>query len=74
MGLPRHTPIQPTQADLEELMQVAQIAANAAAEVTMRYFRQALSVENKAGEGLEKSVQRLVSSERSTMCSKAKAV
>jgi len=51
MGLPRHTPIQPTQADLQELMQVAQIAANAAAEVTMRYFRQALSVENKAGEG-----------------------
>lgn len=49
MTLPRHPPVSVSPERLDELMASAERAADAAAAVTLRYFRQTLSVDNKAG-------------------------
>ena len=51
MTLPRHPPVVPDDKELERLMMTAGLAADAAASITLRYFRSAIAVENKAGMG-----------------------
>ena len=51
MTLPRHTPVVPDHKELERLMKAAELAADAAASITLRYFRSAIAVQNKAGVG-----------------------
>lgn len=50
MGLKKHAAVSMTAAELNELMAAANQAADAAARITMKYFRNALQVDNKAGE------------------------
>jgi len=51
MRLPRYSPVLPDAEQLQFLMRVAGEAADAAARVTTKYFRQNFDVENKAGAG-----------------------
>jgi myo-inositol-1(or 4)-monophosphatase len=51
MQLPRHDPIQLSAEELKRLMHVANLAADAAALVSLQYFRQPITVHNKAAEG-----------------------
>ncbi len=50
MSLKKHSPTPVSPSELAQLMVAAERAADAAAKVTMHYFRQELSVDNKAGE------------------------
>ncbi|MFT5896831.1 MAG: histidinol phosphatase-like enzyme (inositol monophosphatase family) [bacterium] len=50
MGLKKHAAVSVTAAELSELLAAANQAADVAAQITMRYFRHALQVDNKAGE------------------------
>jgi len=49
MGLKKHAAALATAAELEEFLASANKAADAAARITMHYFRSALQVDNKAG-------------------------
>ncbi|MFK8083275.1 MAG: histidinol-phosphatase [Granulosicoccus sp.] len=51
MTLPRYAPVLPDVNQLQHLMEVACEAADAAAQVTGKYFRQDFAVENKAAMG-----------------------
>ena len=51
MSLPRYTPVIPSPEVLVHMMDIACLAADAAAKVTLASFRQAVAVENKAGPG-----------------------
>lgn len=50
MSLAKHTPVSVSSAQLNDLMAAAERAADAAAAITMRYFRSTMEVENKAGD------------------------
>ena len=50
MGLKKHAAVSVSSAELDELLIAANQAADAAAKVTLQYFRNALEVDNKAGE------------------------
>lgn len=50
MSLDKHAPVPVSPEELNLLLAGAERAADAAAKVTMQYFRQPLSVDNKAGE------------------------
>lgn len=50
MSLDKHAPVPVSPEELDLLLAGAERAADAAAKVTMHYFRQPLSVDNKAGE------------------------
>lgn len=49
MSLKKHAAVSVSSEDLDLLMAAAERAADAAARVTMQYFRQPLNVDNKAG-------------------------
>ena len=51
MKLPRYTPVLPDRDELEGLLKVAGLAADAAASITLRYFRASIDIENKASAG-----------------------
>ncbi len=51
MTLPRYAPVHPDAEELQRLLHIAGLAADAAALVTCKYFRSAMAVENKAGAG-----------------------
>jgi len=51
MKLPRTPPVYPSSGEMENLMRAASDAADAAAAVTLDYFRASLAVENKATDG-----------------------
>lgn len=50
MSLAKHAPVAVSAAKLSELMSAAERAADAAAMITLAYFRQPLQVDNKAGQ------------------------
>ena len=51
MTLPRHAPVTPSADELNTLLSIAALAADAAALVTTQYFRRDMAVQNKAGTG-----------------------
>jgi len=51
MTLPEHAAVSVSDEQLQELMLAADRAADAAAAITMSYFRQSLDIANKAAEG-----------------------
>lgn len=51
MTLPRHAPVNLAEDELEKLLLIASLAADAAGEITMQYFRRDMAVENKATAG-----------------------
>jgi len=50
MSLVKHAAVPVSQQRMTQLLAAAHKAADAAAEVTLRYFRQSLSIDNKAGD------------------------
>lgn len=51
MTLPRHAPVKPSADELETLLSIAALAADAAGLVTTQYFRRDMDVQNKASAG-----------------------
>ena len=67
MQLPRYEPVDTPDALLQDALALAEDAADAAAAISLSYFRQAMDVGNKAGEGLfdpvteaDKKVEQLI--------------
>ena len=51
MTLPRHVPVTPSADELEKLLAIAALAADAAALITTQHFRSDMAVQNKASAG-----------------------
>jgi len=67
MSLPRYAAVETSESLLKEALQLAGEAADAAAIISLSYFRQAMDVRNKAGQGLfdpvteaDKKVEQLI--------------